>query len=244
MMATSDSNDLQVLLDHAELLMETGRLQEALILYDRIVGEGSSDSHYLQRRGMLRRLTGNLTGAITDYDQAIELSPDDASLYCERGACLAHRMSNTPDLDKQAKMQCLAQVIGDYQACVERDPTNASAWLALVEAHLLQHDWDAAITGYAQCRPYIKTDQYLLVRAWLGCLAMCLANELTEDEDIALLYDKRIKLHHTSWCIAEIDTLLDELARGGYDNAALGCAMEFQQQFLSHFIESPIRAET
>ena len=239
----SDSCELRALVHHAELLIETGQLIDALALYDRIIQQSRPASHLLQRRGWLRRLTGEFDGSIADYDRAIELSPDDAGLYCDRGACLAHRMSTMPNLDGQTRKESLERVIADYRASVERDPAHSSAWLALLEAHLLQHDWDTAIADYALCRPYINTAQYRLVRAWLGCLALCLVGDPVEEEDKAPLYDMSIRMRHTSWCVAEIDSLLVGLVQNGYDNAAVACATELHQQFLNHFVETPIRAE-
>jgi len=241
MKETVDCPELVTLLQQAELLIDADRLPDALELYDQTLERYRPAIHLLQRRGWLRRLTGDLDGAISDYDNAIALSPDDADLYCNRGACLAHRMSNLPELDRSTRVKCLAQVIDNYHASVERDPGNASAWLALVEAHLLQHDWDAAIANYALCRPYINTDQYRLVRAWLGCLAMCLAGDAIDEEDEALMHDNRIKLQHTSWCVAEIDSLLDELGSDGCSNAMLVNALELHRLFLDHFIDKAIR---
>jgi len=241
MKPTPNSQEPYALLQHAELLINAGQLPDALILYDRIIEQSRPASYLLQRRGWLRRLTGDFTGANADYDQAIKLSPDDASLYCDRGACLSHRMSNMPDLDRQMKMECLEQVVDNYQACVERDPTNASAWLALVEAYLLQHDWDMAIATYALCQPYINTDQYLLVRAWLGCLAMCLAGDDINDEDEAPLHGVSIRLGPTTWCIAEIDGLLDELKSAQGITQKVALAIKIHQRFLGNFDEEPIR---
>jgi len=230
------------MLRHADLLIDAHQYAEALQLYNHIVANAEPASHLLQRRGWLRRLSGDFDGAVADYDRAIALSPDDATLYCDRGACLAHRMSSLQGVDRPEKSACLEQIVADYRAAVERDPANASAWLALVEVRLLQHDWDGAIADYALCRLSINSEQYQLVRAWLGGLATCLSGDPVEREDLALLLDKGICLHHTSWCVAEIESLLDELAEAGMNRPALANARELHELFLGHFDEAPIRA--
>ena len=240
MKSASDSYELHTLLHQAELLIEANQVTEALKLYDLIIEQDSTAIYILQRRGLMRRLTGDFNGAISDYNQAIEMSPDDAGLYCERGACLAHQLSHITSIDRYTKTASLERIIADYNASVERDPSNDSAWLAIVETRLLQHDWDTAISSYALCRPYIRSDQYLLVRAWLGCLALCLAGDKIEAEDSAPLDDMRIKLHTTSWCVPEVDRLLDELQNDGNSIPTLDCAMKIQHRFLDHFSEKPI----
>ncbi|MCU7805604.1 MAG: tetratricopeptide repeat protein [Candidatus Thiodiazotropha sp. (ex Lucinoma borealis)] len=232
-----------VLLQQAELLIEANQLCDALVMFNRIIDQSRPASYLLQRRGWLRRLTGDLDGAIADYDRAIALSPDEADLYCSRGACLAHSMSMCPEIDRSVRLKCLEEVIDNYLASVERDPGNASAWLALVEAYLVQHDWDEAIATYAQSRPFITTEQYILVRAWLGCLAMCLAGDAINDKDKVPLHDTSIRLGRTDWCVAEIDGLLDELKSKQSMVHKFRHAMEIHQKFLGHFYENPIRSK-
>lgn len=182
------------LIQHAESLIDSGNLAEALEQYKQIVAKIPPNAFLYQRLGLLRRLTGDFAGGLRDYDQAIAMSPDEADLYCQRGACRSHALSNMTNVDEQTRKHWLEMTITDYRNTVERDPSHSNAWLATIENHLLVHNWDNAIAVYALCRPYITTNQYLLVRAWLGCLAMCFAGDIIEEDDKALLYDDTILL--------------------------------------------------
>jgi len=187
-------------------------------------------------------LNSNFDGAITDFSAAIECSPDDADLYWERGASRTHQLSGASGIDALTRSSLLKEVLADYQASVERDPANADAWLGIVETELLLHDWDAAISHYAQCRPHIDIEQHRVVRAWLGCLALCMAGDEIDEEDEAALIDDTIRLGRTDWCVAEIDSLLSELESMQSMNHTLVCAMNIHRRFLEHFDDHPIRA--
>jgi len=231
------------MIEHAELLISSGENDRALALYDQVIASAAPDSFLYSRRGLLRRLSGDFDGAENDFSAAIKLSPDDAGLYCDRGATLAHRMSTTRNIGATDKSNLLTEILTDYNASLERDPSNSNAWLAIIETELLLHEWDAAISHYAQCRAHMWNKEYSLIRAWLGCLSLCLAGEDVNNEDMAPLYNKTIRLNRNAWCVAEIDNLIDEL-KSIHDMAGkIYLAMVIHQNFLGHFDENPIRME-
>ena len=230
------------MIEHAELLINSGENGKALALYDQVIAEAAPDSFLYRQRGKLRRMNNNFDGAIMDFSAAIKCSPDDADLYWERGASRTHQLSGASGIDEPTRSSLLKESLTDYQASVERDPANANAWLDIVETDLLLHDWDAAISHYAQCRPHICSEQYRVVRAWLGCLALCMAGDGIAEEDGAALYDDTIRLDRTDWCVAEIDGLLDELESVQDMSHTLACAMNVHRSFLEHFDDHPIRA--
>lgn len=229
------------LIQHAESLIDGGNLTEALDQYLQIISETSPSAFLHSRLGWLRRLTGDFAGGIRNYDQAIALSPDDADLYCQRGSCRSHALSSMSNIDEQTRKHWLELAISDFRNTVKRNPSHSSAWLATLENNLLVHDWDNAIAAYALCRPYLTIDKCLLIRAWLGCLALCLAGDKIEEEDKAPLYDDTIPLERNDWCVAEIDMLLSELSQQTPRVKSLETAYQLHQLFISHFQEEPYR---
>jgi hypothetical protein len=113
--------------------------------------------------------------------------------------------------------------------------------LAILETDMLLHNWDDAISNYGACKPYINSREYHLVRSWLGCLSLIFAGDPLEEEDRKPLDDNSIRLGRTHWCVSEIDSLLIELEKEGFDKDKLNRAKVLHQKFIGHFSEPPMR---
>lgn len=235
------NQELKYLVEKAESYIDSNNLVQALKIYTQLIENFSSQSHYLKKRALTYRMMGEFNAAISDMDKAIELDPDDAVSYWERGACYAHKLSLLKDISKNEKTHLLEKILKDYKASVEREPTSSAAWLAILETDMLLQNWDDAISNYGSCKPYIDTKEYQLVRSWLGCLSLIFADESIEDEDMKSLNDCTIRLNRGSWCVSEIDSLFIELENEKLNKEKLKIAEEIHKRFLDHFDEPPMR---
>lgn len=235
-------SDLEVkfLLEQAERYSASRDYRRSLDCYSRIVEGAPPHPQYFKRRTLIRRLLGDLDGAIADMNRAVELDPDDANSYWERGACFSHKLSLNKDIDRAKREELLGKILADYKASVTRNPTSAEGWLAIVETDLLMHDWDDAIGNYGSCKPYIDSKSNQLVRSWLGTLALDLAGDAPDEEDRKLLDDMSIRLNDSAWCVSEIESLLAELESEGFDREKLRKTKETHRRFLEHFDEPPL----
>lgn len=241
-MLTTD--EIQYLAQRIEMYVDIGEFENALSCCNTLIDDPISHPHYLKKRAFVHRVMGNIDVAIEDLNKAIELDPDDAYTYCERGACSSHQLSLDDNIELGERNRLMQNVIANYKASVERDPTCSNAWLALIETHLVLHNWDEAISYYGTCRSYIDTDSCRLVRSWLGCLALTFAGDTLEEEDPKPLNDSSIRLSRTDWCLSEIDGLLIELGRREFSSSInsekLQKAKELHQQFVDHFDVPPL----
>lgn len=235
------ASEINYLVERAESFLSSKNYNQAIECYNQLIQKSTPHPHYFKKRSWAYRMSGNLDSAIVDMNKAIELDPDDANTYWERGACYAHKLSLSQSIDKIQKRKLLENILTDYKASINRNPTNQEGQLAVIETDLLLHDWYDAIGHFGECKSNIESKEYQLVRAWLGCLALTFAGEPIEEEDQAPLSDRSIKLKRTSWCVSEIDSLLIELAQENFDKEKLSKAKYIHDLFLEHFVEPPIR---
>ncbi len=94
-------------------------------------------------RGDMHRFLGNLHGdrkeyrlAVRDFTRAIELTPDFAQAYYDRGL-LSWRELNDPQ-----------QAVRDLTRVIELRPTRAEAWLNRAVAHQMLGNTTSAIADY------------------------------------------------------------------------------------------------
>jgi len=233
--------EIQLLIEKAESYINSKDFKQAIKYYTQIIENSDHHPYYYKRRAWIYRMNGEFDAAFDDMNKAIELDPDDSNSYWERGACYAHKLSQLINIDKTDKTTLLKKILKDYKSSVERNPSSPEAWLAILETDMLLHNWDDAISDYGSCKSYIDSREYHLVRAWLGCLSLIFAGDNLEEEDKKLLYDKTIRLKMSHWCVSEIDSLLIELEKEGFDDEKFKKANGIHEIFLNHFEEPPLR---
>jgi len=235
------TQEIQYLAQRAESYAGSHTYERALECYDQLIQKSAPHPYHLKRRGFCHRLLGNLEKAIDDFTKAIQLDPDDGTTYWERGATRAQKLSLEMKIPRARKREMLAQILIDYKASVERIPTSEEGWLAILETDMLLHEWDDAISTYGACKPYIASQSYQLVRAWLGSLALTFAGDELDDECKKPLSDMITRMKNTEWCVSEVDSLFIELGNENFDALRLDKAKAIHQKFLDHFDEPPIR---
>lgn len=238
---TLSNQEIKYLTEKAESCIDAHDLRQALKIYNQLVEGASPHPHFYKRRAWINRMVGQFDAAISDMNEAIELNPDDSVSYWERGACYAHKLSQITTIGKDEKKTLLNKILQDYKSSVQRNPSSSEGWLAILETDMLLQNWDDAISNYGACKPYIDSREYHLVRSWLGCLSLIFAGDPLEEEDRKPLDDNSIRLRRTQWCVSEIDSLLIELEKEGFDKDKLNRAKILHQKFIDHFSEPPMR---
>lgn len=239
-------HEIKYLVEKAESYFDSKDFQQALKSYNQIIENAQPHSSYFIKRGTIWRLMGHSEKAISDLNKAIELDPDNATVYLLRAPCynydISQALSYGQELEKyEERKYILKQSLKDYKAAIERDPTMPEAWIAMIGTELRLFNWDDAISTYGSCKPYITDKKYHVIRSWYGCLALTLAGGIIEEEDIAPLDDQSIRLDFTDWGVIGIDIFLLELEAKGFDKNNLQKVKELHQKFLNHFDDPPLR---
>lgn len=230
------------LIEKAELCVNSEKWDEAARCYDELSKNDPTNPYYykcIARIYLCKQDPFSNYCAIIYINKGIELGPDDSDSHYLSGAIHAQMLNFQRNIREEEKKKVAAKIIADYEASLERDPTNESAWLGKLERYIVDRNWDLAISWYAQCN--IKTKEYQLVRAWLGCLALILEGYSIENDDKQPIFDNTIRLKSGAWCVTEIENLLMELEHGGESREKVGRAKEYHEKFLSHFDGEPGR---
>ncbi|HHT9106229.1 MAG TPA: tetratricopeptide repeat protein [Candidatus Wujingus californicus] len=232
--------EIKHLLEKAEAYRDKKDLQsleEALKCYDQLIENAQPHPHYFAKRAEIKHIIlGHITFApfdlesvIKDISKAIELDPDRGGYYKARGAYLWGGLKDISDKNY------LERIKTDYNACINRDPTNSDVWLGLIGTNILLHNWDDAIGYSGSCRPFIQTNKDQLIRAWLGCLSFALEGEPIKEEDKKPLYDQTISLSNEDLFL-KINIFLKIIqSKEGYKEKWKK-AMEIHLLFIEHLV--------
>jgi TolB protein len=129
--ASPSPDDLDALLAQAASMVSQSEFEEAIALYQELVGRAPEDArpHIGWARALL--LDGEAGQALVHALMAVELDPVDA----EAMVVLARAYAESGDL---------AHALGMAQNAVQIDPSSASAHAALAEAYLLEGQYQSA----------------------------------------------------------------------------------------------------
>ena len=133
----------------------------------------------------------------------------------------------------------LEKAIFYYTECLRRNPSSPSPWLNIIETYIHLQKWDDAISHYGTCKMYMNNNYYKIVHAWLEGIALALAGEYINDEDIKPLLDKEEKIN-IYWDSNQIRDVFVELERIQFDKEKLQKAKKIDEMFKSRIIFSDI----
>ena len=107
--------------------------RDALKHYDSVIDSGAPDAMALYRRGVALDSLGYTDRALSDYNNAIRLKPDEPSAYFERGILLATRK------------RAYDRAIADFSRALELEPSNLDAMLFRGDAYGQMGDFGHAL---------------------------------------------------------------------------------------------------
>lgn len=96
-------------------LLRVQRYEDALVVYNELIGKRSTDSHLYHNRGVAYLHTGHLEKALNDFNEAITLDPKNAEAYNSRGVCWFYK----GDYEK---------AVADYAKAIENNPQFTRAY--------------------------------------------------------------------------------------------------------------------
>jgi tetratricopeptide (TPR) repeat protein len=114
---------------------EAGEKQPAQVPPARALSDASDGD--LVNRGIEKARSGDLDGALSDFDHAIELNPQNDAAYYNRAQ--ARRLKNDS-----------VGAIADYTKAIELGSTNPAAYNNRGNARAETNDWDGAISDYTR----------------------------------------------------------------------------------------------
>ncbi|MEW6259753.1 MAG: tetratricopeptide repeat protein [Thermodesulfobacteriota bacterium] len=119
--AETHADDKQSL---GKFLLRVQRYEDALVVYNELIGKRSSDSQLYHNRGVAYLHTGQLDKALADFNESITLDPKNAEAYNSRGVCWFYK----GDYEK---------AVQDYTRAIECNPQltrayNQLAWILSV----------------------------------------------------------------------------------------------------------------
>lgn len=172
--------------------------------------------------------------ALEDYKKALEFSPDYTGTYLNIGANITWKYFHSGEYKVGKEHASLEEAIKYYEKSLICDPTCDTAWLNIIETYIFLLDFDGAIGKYGESEPFIKSGLWKMRRSWLGCLAMSLAGDLIEPEDIELL-NEPTKYADDNHETHSIECVLSALEDSDFDPEKLENAKEIHQRYLEHF---------
>ena len=177
--------------------------------------------------------------AVRDINKAIELDPQNGMYYWRRGTYLSYRLTIDIKISDGDKENICKNMIKNYDNALNKDPSIPNAWLDIIETNMILNNWKMAIAKYGESKPYIHSNEDILIRAWLGCIALICAGKHIGKEDKSILDDYTIRLNKSHWYTAHIKLVLNEIRNKKNQEEKFEKANEIHQLFLSHFDEEP-----
>ena len=180
----------ETLLFDSDIEVTVHDLLEALFCLNKIIENSSPVAYYYFLRGKTKfRLNESgdwslaANGAVEDISKAIELDPDQANYYHQRGL-IRYGLFRFNRMLETGRESALRLSYNDLKIALSKDPIEPSVWLSCMAFALLLNDWDETISIYGQSKPYVSNKSDRLIRAWLGCLTLIMAGDSFTEEDI------------------------------------------------------------
>ena len=237
-------DDKNLLLDKSLASLSTGNFAQTLKYLQPLASWHPSDPYIFQLQAYAYAGLRDWDHAINNIQQVIRLNPDHADGYLDVAIYLTLKLSDERPESFLDHHDLIKEVLDYYNLCLERDPSNRTAWLNAAETYLFIRHWDDALSYYALGKPYMNSTRSKLTHEWIGCLALTLAGEAVTDDDRHLLDDQSIHMPQDSHDTEQIRILLNELENDNFDSYRLKCAWHIHNEFLMHFDASHIPAAT
>ena len=235
----SHSDRCNWLLEKVDLLIAAEEYDQVLTCLDELIGLEPENAPACHKRAFAHQMLDMPEKSIADMSMAIQHDPDEASYHWARGALITYVTSIDSQISDETRRRQLELAEWDYRRSLSLDPSCPQVWLDLMELSITNDEHDNAVALYGSCRPYIQKRKHLLIRSWLGCIAIVFCSETPCREDDAPLRDHRIRLIKTDWRPTEISEFLQQQKFTKKSVAQTEVALSLHRLFLSHYDETP-----
>lgn len=222
-------------------------LQEVIVWLDKIIANVPPNAYYYQCRSLVKLalcegsvgvISSFAIEALDDICKAIDLDPDQALYYQNRGEVrLLLLKYRTNEADRTNEM---ALAMRDFETALSKDPTVSAVWLYLIMLNLLFDNWDEAISVYGQSKIYVTKNEDQLIRAWLGCLAITITGEKLTKED-----SEPLQKSYTVFNCVFVENIMVHLGkylRGTLPDVIQAQVDELNESFLKHLEDAIVQA--
>jgi tetratricopeptide (TPR) repeat protein len=228
------NDDLNRLLKRVEYYLLTEDYTCAISLLSQEIDNSSSKNinlpFLLSNRASISSTIQAWDSAIADIQRCISLSPDNSQFYLSMGVYITwkHFYANKFRID--GNNAALKKSICFYREGLMRDPTNATAWLNIIETYLFIMEWENALSHLGMCKSYLYVKENKLIWTWLTCLALVLAGDPLEPDDRELLVNETFQ-YKTNHDCQQIDCVISELERTRFYPERVKLAKEIHQLY-------------
>lgn len=232
--------DFRYLLDRADACTASGQHELAIDFYTQLLTAYGENADLHLRRAAAYSDLYEFSRAADDARQAAALAPDNANHYWILGGyLLSDELVKSGTIIASNNKARFDEIIRAYSTALEKDPVSEAAWLNLIEINLLLSRYDEAISSYGACSPYITSQQFVLIRSFLGCLAITLNGEPLEQDDKKPLLDDSIRITSPCYRMGEVTALITNLDQFTTDEIIKKKAREIYELFLHHYDDVP-----
>lgn len=210
-----------ILLD-AERFENDGKLKEAMEMCSRALEVVPSFIDAYRKRAWICLLLPDyekyLDQVICDCSKVIEIEPDNAFSYNDRGRAYLRR----GDLDK---------AISDYKEALTLAPFLAIAALNKISAEIIQGKYKDAVGTYGNWQRDFASNKEMVIASSLICIALALDGKIYL-KYTAPLMEQKVKLKYLlDWNYSGTDRYLAKLENGGTFPERVAKAKEIQEIF-------------
>ncbi|PRP85549.1 Tetratricopeptide TPR_1 repeat-containing protein [Planoprotostelium fungivorum] len=128
----NDSKAFGQSLDKVIELTETGKLDEAMKYYDKLIDMSPGDAFSYLNRGLLHEVFSQWKSAIDDYTTAISLEPDSGAIYLKRG-------------NVHCEMRNYKEALADFTKAISLDSKSVDAFFKRASCFLLMGKYKEAL---------------------------------------------------------------------------------------------------
>lgn len=220
-------NEAWTCIRNSEYILALELSSEAIIINPRLV-----DAYHA--RALASRCDGDLDTAIDDYTAIIEIESDNSDAFLYRAACKTQKAADLPENERLA---FLNEAHSDYKRAAQLGPDNEQTGLALLELEICISKYHDAAETTELWWNRIKSTPYKIICAWLGAIALILADRPEADwaHFSQFLDDDKTNISATTWSVQEIDMCIKSLEDEGYDPGKLELIKSIHDKFQQHF---------
>lgn len=216
----------EAMLVEAERLEDNGKLERAIEMCARAMEVAPSLAKAYKKRAWICLLLPNyeqyLDQVIQDCTKVIDIEPDDAFAYNDRGRAYIRKGD-------------LESAIFNYGKALELEPSLTIAALNKISAEIILGRYKDAVGTYGEWRRDVISPEQMVIASSLICIALALDGKSYEDYTAPLL-DRKVRLKYLHiWNYTGTDRYLAKIEKEDYFSDRVSKAKEIQNLFKEHF---------